>query len=241
MLVVLRRFSVGLAAALLTVAAWSPLHANWVNPGDSVVVSDSLSNSIGGPFLVKNLSNGVSFQTLCLEISEVFYPGRTYYVTVENEAIFGGVGAIDGADPLSIDTAYLYYAYVGNTLNGATVGTGTDQWVFSNDDKGHLRALQDAVWHLEEEKTLEEITTKAKDLVSWVTALDADTKQAAGYVRVMNLWTSAGAAYSWDGRAQSMLAIVVPEPASAVTWAGIGGIFVTGWYWRRRRRYGRVA
>jgi hypothetical protein len=239
MLMVVRGLPVCLLSTLLMVALSSRVDGSWVDPGDSIVVSSSLSDSRGGPFLATNLSKGLSFQTLCLEISELFYPGRTYYATIEDKALFGGGGAVGGADPLGIDTAYLYKSYVRNTLNGTTLGTGAAQWVFSNADKAHLRALQDAVWYLEEEKSLANITQKAKDLVTWVTGLGSDVKQTASNVRVMNLWTSARAAYTWDGRAQSMLTIV-PEPASLAGWLGVSGIFLGGWCWRRNRR-NRVA
>jgi len=94
---------------------------------------------------------GLGFQTFCLEKSEGWSASPAGY-TVEHYAIEGGGGAFEVVpgvigDPLSIGTAWLYRQFSDGMLSGYDYpGTGVGRTVSA-------RALQDAIWWLEEEMT----------------------------------------------------------------------------------------
>ena len=136
--------------------------ASWVSTGDYVSVSAPLAGGRGGPFLATNKTTGTTFKTLCIEWSEVVKPGRTYYATVDDKAYFGGGGAVNGADPLSMETSYLYKSYVRGTLDGVVIGSGGTAWKFNSLKDLDLRALQDAVWWFEQERVWTDISARLR-------------------------------------------------------------------------------
>ena len=90
----------------------------------------------GGTFQVSSVNGGLlagssPFDTFCLEAGEFFNPGGTYNYAVSSGAVSGGAGGVNGSDPISLGTAYLYDSYLRH---------GGDQ-----------KTIQQAIWWLENE------------------------------------------------------------------------------------------
>jgi hypothetical protein len=116
---------------------------SWGNGGEfTAVVITSPGNLQGAP----------SFQTFCIEYNEEFGPGNTYSFKENTGAVAGGSGAY-ATDPntglpmdnISIGTAYLYSQF----RNGG-LGTMT---------ASQAGQLQNAIWYLEGEITLAQLST----------------------------------------------------------------------------------
>ena len=86
-----------------------------------------------------------TFQTFCLEVSEHVSAYGTYNAVLNNAAVLGGGGAVNGADPISIGTAYLYSEFAKGTLKDY-VFTGTEAA-----REASAALLQNAIWYLEGE------------------------------------------------------------------------------------------
>jgi hypothetical protein len=102
--------------------------------------SGSQSGFPGGPFNIDPLPIGGSdiFPTFCVEITETFNPGSTYYDSIEPWAIFGNGGAVAGKDPIDMRTSVLYGYFIDNKASLVPY-----QWT----------ALQLAIWRIEQELT----------------------------------------------------------------------------------------
>lgn len=159
---------------------------------------------------------GSSFDTFCLEKNEFFIPGQTYTATIDTAARNGGVsGGVNGADPISPATAYLYTQFRAGNLGFSSLTNSDD-----------ASALQDAFWFLEGE--ISSVSGQAQVLVNQALAAGWTN---IGDVRVMNIVGPNGS--SDDGFAQSQLTMV-PLPAAA--WAGIVGLGGVGLHNVRRKR-----
>ena len=139
------------------------------------------------------------FTTFCVEKHVIVYVPRDYDATLDFAAQGGGDGAVSGADPISIGTAYLYRQWIaGNTtLNNK----GTE--------------VQQAIWTLEDEQT----DVIPKDIDDFLKAglpntdWKADAKGAYG-VYAVNVWANA----DHTGDLQSQL-VAVPEPNTLIAGA----------------------
>jgi hypothetical protein len=196
----------------------------------------------GGEFLVTG-SLG-SFNTFCLEYSEHFSPGGTYFVNINTGAVNGGIstagtyaGDVDGTasfDPLSNATAWLYTQYRSAGFGGLT---GFSETTASQ------TSLQLAIWKLEGElsstASAAANTAYNNDTIAqgWVgLAIDAVTNKGwtnTGNVGVMNLYTS----YSngvLSGNAQDQLYYTTPVPEAETYAMLLAGLGLMGFVARRR-------
>ncbi len=172
-------------------------------------------------------STSNSFETFCIEETEVFYPtppyNVTYYVTLNGKAVQGGTGS-DAGDPLSVGAAYLYDKFATGTLTGYRYGgTATER----RTDAGNL---QTALWWLEDEVTLADPLANPflHLLGNDLTALTAAKTNNELYpVKVMNLWINSNG----TGYAQDML-VRVPLPGSILL-----GVFAVGLAGRKLRKF----
>jgi hypothetical protein len=107
----------------------------------------------GGAFLITDTTSKSSWYTFCLERDEYISFGTIYKVgSVGPAAVEGGMGG-PNPDPISEQTAYLYYLY-------ATGGLGLTGEAGSKEQQA---ALQYAFWFLEDELA---VGTKRTDLSS---------------------------------------------------------------------------
>ena len=86
-------------------------------------------------------TDGVWFGTFCLEKNERVGNGKIYEVELNDSAVSGGRGgAVNGRDPISVGTAFLYEQFVLGTLSGFNYG-----------NKKNAKQLQNTIWFLEGE------------------------------------------------------------------------------------------
>ena len=219
-----RRFRV--LPALLAI-----LVAPAVAKADTVTLTDWTSGDFasnaaggGGPFTATTtgtLLGAQEFIALCLEFNEHFQYGVAYNFKLSDSAVNGGVAG-GNPDPVSDATKWLFYQIAtGGYLSMFTPATG---FAVSSSTGA---SFQDAVWFLENERTLTEIGGSGSAghlLASYALAnQNWNSLYAAGHrVYAMNLTTTAG------GLVQDQLAYDfnfeltrVPEPASV-------GLLLTG-------------
>ncbi|MBL8764983.1 MAG: hypothetical protein JNM07_12005 [Phycisphaerae bacterium] len=174
------------------------------------------------PFNPVALTNSGLFETFCLELSEHLSFGTTYNVSFGPDAVGGGNGG-GSPDPLSNETAYLYYQFITGNLNYNYADAGGTRIL----DAG---ALQAAIWQLEDEDLASNVVSGGQltQALAWIS--DAQNAVLGGWLNndkilVMNLFSDDGT------NNQSLLVAQVPMPAaSAFGLVGLGLVAA-----RRRR------
>lgn len=254
-----QRFACGFAAASFVSGAGA----------DTIVVTSGPAVSYGGgpfnatisvetgliggnPAPFTPFSSGpVSIQTFCLETNEFVSFGPSYFVEYGASAIGGGTGGvIGGQDPLSSATAWLTSQAIGSPGGLASVfGAGG----FNIATAGHQRAMQEAIWMLEDENWepggpgTGSAYSVGNQVATWRDALiaEANTNGTGSLfgVMVVRLWTSRtfnGTTGQWefDGAGQDLI-VLIPLPPAA--WAGMGTLAaVIGFSYMRRRSFRRA-
>ena len=217
-------------AALMLLFGASLAMADPITAGDIIRVTSDPNRDTsygGGAFLVQEKTGpntwGPAFQTFCLELNEHIGFGGVYLVNdVSKDAIAGGVAG-GNPDPISMETAWLYYQFrLGAPIHpaGSTIAE-------------RQRGIQEAIWAFEQEKALP-ATGYAGHYHALALAAPLDEKQFAyDLVTVINPVTVA-TDQSITLR-QSLLQTPVPEPGSLVLiGSGLLGLAVMGL--RRRNR-----
>lgn len=151
------------------------------------------------PYSMKDLNDLTVYQTFCLESKNYFTPGTTYDVESVGDIVTGG-GAQTGGDPLSVETKWLYAAYMSN--------------VFSN-VADTAKTVQRSIWYLEGED--------GGSLSDW-NMLKTYTFDASGWnVVAVNIKLG-----SQDNQSQLVGVAPVPEPATMLLFgtglAGLAGV-----------------
>jgi hypothetical protein len=156
---------------------------------------------------------GNVFQTFCLEVDETVISGIQYSWTLSDAAHAGGGGAVNGADPISPETAYLYSAFSSGTLSDYDLTLGAGR-------RASADSLQLAIWYLEGEFTIFSLDSQA---LVWVeeaqSAVASGSWSGIGDVRVLTLTDSTGAA------AQDVLVVT----ADSTVVRGGGGLTLGFW------------
>jgi hypothetical protein len=138
-----------------------------------------------------------SFISFCLQTNEYLEaPTDVYLVKSINTYAEVEPDAPGGQDQLDPRTALIYSSYSGNY--GLSFANAAEK----------ARAVQDAIWYIENEIPLAEVSAKGMQIYAWA---NAAAPQSIGSVRVLNLtWVNAA---GQTINAQDVLA-TVPEPGS---------------------------
>lgn len=218
--------------ALLAVVGSIPVAAGAdpIAVGDVVRFVDMPGNTGGGEFKLADTSNLAEWIiTFCLQ--------KTEYMNFVNEFIVGGInnytltdpddkGGVNGMDPISSQTAWLYTQFVNQTLANYDY-TNDGNSVFANREAS-ANALQHAFWGFEQEEAL--------DMSNFFVQLALNNTPAdfeVGRVAVLNMYLYDKTKPGGIGvEAQDQITMRVPEPSTlALLGAGLLGVCV-----RRRRQ-----
>jgi hypothetical protein len=133
------------SALTLTMTASPYGNGNGLHGGEYTATSATLSNAGYSPLVTAGLATG-AIQTFCLEYGEHFSFGSSYSYSIGTAATLGSGGAVNGADPISNGTAWLYSQFATGTLaNYNYSGAGR---------AASASELQLAFWFLEDETPL---------------------------------------------------------------------------------------
>lgn len=202
---------VGFAAAAQ--ATTVQLHRTNFSNGNGGEFSAVLS---GAAFTPLSFGGDGQFETFCLEESETFQAGATYWVTFDTFADGGGnSGQVGSTDPLSEQTAYLYRLFITGNL------VGYDYANANGDRQSDNGALQRAFWFLEDEVG----SLNSAQANNFRNQALAGIGQGLGDVRVMNLYSTGG---NGEVRKHQSQLVTIPAPASVCGLLGLVAL-------RRRR------
>ncbi len=211
----MKKVAVFLAVAGMVAGLASTASASYVLNGETVkITSGDYRTGNGGPFrLTVQEDTSRTFETFCLEYGEHITLGNVYSVTVDDAAIGGGAGAVNGRDPLSVGTAKLYIDWRSDKLD--EIFTGVNGFSYSSAEAN--QQVQMVIWTFENEYTgsLTDLGNLIRDYY------DDDLSEYTGdAVKVANLYTTDA---TGTVHAQSQLTLMsVPEPAAVAVWSVLG-------------------
>ncbi len=200
-----------LAVLLVGVFSSASLRADPVAVGDTINIQDRLG-SPGGEFgiaLSSDPDQTTLFISFCLEYNEPIDFVSTYYIAgISNSSDDGGGAGI--ADPLSDETAWLYWAFRSGIL---------ESMYGYNGGTTYANALQRAIWAFEEDRPVP-TSGLAKFFYDLAIAQVEAGWTNDGRVGVLNLLLGGP-----DGRhAQDQLVLLEPQPVpEPATWLLLGG------------------
>lgn len=247
-----RTILAGVVALVAAVSAAAPARAG------TLVIDDTPNRTgVGGEFKVTGFddnlypaasgltnagSGNAEFTTFCLEYNETISLPGVYDYTIDYGAVNGGVSGQTSTnyDPIDTKTAKLYYAFwtaqFGISTSGGDSGSLTDvSFDYGNNATRGTdgKALQEAIWYLEGERTIGQIGAKAQDFVTFAgevtwSMLGQSDWSGVGLVRVLNLTQS--------GTPKQSQLVVVPLPAGALMGLALFGALGVAARFRARRR-----
>jgi PEP-CTERM motif-containing protein len=213
--------------ALLALVAVIPMKAGAdpISAGDIVKFSDLPGNTGGGEFKLTDVNNTAEWIiTFCLQ--------KTEYMNFTNNFIVGSIntytltdpndkGGVNGMDPISSQTAWLYTQFTNQALSNYVYGN-TGNGVFGSREAS-ANALQHAFWGFEGEETLD-----ANNYFVQLALNSTPQNFGIGNVAVLNMYlydpTKSGGI---GAEAQDQLTMrTVPEPTT-LTLMGLGMVGMT--------------
>ena len=215
----------GLSGAALAQGSDGTVRFNGVQPyGGANGGGEFSMTSTAGP------TNFGNFQSFCIELNESLNIGASYTFDIASEARNGGVGG-GNPDPLSAKTAALYEAFWFETLAHYDFDNNGDGGLDSNLNRTRTaEALQAAIWELEDERSIEDTTSRedVRELANYYvdTLAQQLVDQGLGSrVRILNMYRVGNGAASQD------VLVLIPLPqAGALAGLGLAGVAA-----RRRR------
>ena len=158
----------------------------------------------------KDVSQSGTFQSFCLETTETLYGNTIHSVSLSNAAVYGGAGgAVNGKDPISVGTAWLYSAFAKGTLTGYDYS--------STGRQASADALQKTIWWLENEQSDPGNTNIFRNAVlnQYGTEAAAKADNNGQYaVMAANMWENGYLGVQGHER-QDVLVAATPIPAAA--------------------------
>ncbi|MBA4416722.1 MAG: hypothetical protein C0392_02255 [Syntrophus sp. (in: bacteria)] len=167
-----------------------------------------------------NARIGNAFQTFCLETNETASGGGTYGVSLSNASVYGGVGGtVNGKDPLSIGTAWLYSQFAKGALQDYNYTDLTQR-------KVSAEAFQNTIWWLEGELTTKPNNTFTSQVTAKFGEANAMKDNNGAYaVQVANLWEQGHVGEAGYQKQDVLVASPVPIPPSVyLLGAGLLGV-----------------
>ena len=216
---------------LLALAAVIPMKAGAgpIVVGDVVNFSDLPGNTGGGEFKLTDISNAADWIiSFCMQ--------KTEYMNFTNNFVVGSIndytltdpddkGGVNGQDPISSYTAWLYTQFTDGTLSKYDYNN-TGNNVFASHEAS-ANALQHAFWGFEQEETLDQ-----NNYFVQLAMNSTPSNFGIGDVRVLNMYlydpTKPG---GLGPEAQDQLTRV-PEPSTLALF----GVGMVGLVVRRRQR-----
>jgi len=215
------------------------------NGGEFKVTTFECGHAIGTQGHGVNL--GGVFQTFCLERNEFLkFDGTLYDCELSDAAISGGLAGGD-PDPLSNESAYLFYKFWTGNLSNYNYGTlgeyddGTSGPTGDNSTRGDsATSLQLALWYFEQELGTSLQTKYNNDVQAqaWVAEAIAAGWTDIGNVRVVNVFANGSDHELDENYRQDVLVVIsaVPLPPAALLGFGLMSAVGALDFVRRRRR-----
>ena len=167
---------------------------------------------------------GADFYTFCLEKNEGLSFGVAYDYTTGSAAVAGGVGG-GNPDALSKGTAWLYQRFLNQSLVGYSFATGNAVANAARAASG--KALQNAIWSLEQEQAVDNTNPYIQQVVAAFGNIgNAMANAAVGNIGVLNPTIPLSATVNPGLRRQSVL-INLPDNGVAVIMLG-GSLMLLG-------------